>query len=861
VTVQWPLRGRARELDEIVAVLAAGRSVVLHGPAGVGKSRLAAEAAAAVGAEQRRPARRITGTAGAAVPLAAVSGLLGGSPAADALRGVTATLTDGLGVAVLHVDDAHHLDDASATVLHQVLERGDVAVVATRRTGQTLRPPVAALLASPALTSVGLDVLARDDVVELLEAVLGGPVEGGTAHRLADVCQGNPLYLREMVEGSLAAGTLQQAAGLWRLTGTTEATPLLDDLVASRLAPLDAASREVLELVALAEPVALDLLTVVSEAHRVEALERAALLVVRDDGDGLRVSTVHPLHAERLLATLPATTRRRLSRTLAAATGSPSPASVGDELQAVVWHLDGGVPLPHDRLIEAARAAFDVGDTETAARLAVAAFEVGAGTDAALLASWCLAEIGYQDEGTDVVERAIAAATDDRELAFLRMRNAEGVWWHAQRPDQAEATLAAAADASPVGAAFAAAQRSVFAALSGRPDDVVRHSAGLDRHADPWVDSTANLALGLADVLSGRVEAGAERATDAFARVQAATRSSMNGDPGVHVVVRTYCLVLAGAIAEADELAQLVYDVAITRPGRQARAWGAMLRAEVALARGRPLDAQRWFVEAEVGWADGQLPGPARWCAIGCALAAALTGRSDDVDATLARADGYDGTGFGIWDPRRDRAQLWAAHLQGDGSVPARAAVSVEQARALGTHQAALEQAHDLWRLGFGAEAAALIGRPLEGARNAALRTVVEASAGDDVEAVAAAADDLEAMGCLLDAAEAMAHVARAHRRAGRSRPAERAAARSGALAGRCPGAATPALAERRSATGVSARELQVARLAASGMTNRAIARHLVVSERTVENHLYRVFTKLGIGARDELAAALPPEP
>ena len=268
------------------------------------------------------------------------------------------------------------------------------------------------------------------------------------------------------------------------------------------------------------------------------------------------------------------------------------------------------------------------------------------------------------------------------------------------------------------------------------------------------------------------MEAGAERATDAFARVEAATRSSMNGDPGVHVVVRTYCLVLAGAIAEADELAQLVYDVAITRPGRQAAGVGGD-----AAGRGRPgpgSTARRpALVRRGRGGVGGrQLPGPARWCAIGCALAAALTGRSAEVEATLARADGYDGAGFGIWDPRRDRAQLWSAHLQGDGSVPARAAESVERARAVGTHQAALEQAHDLWRLGFGAEAAALVGGPpLEGARNAALRTVVEASAGDDVDAVAAAADDLEAMGCLLDAAEAMAHVARVHRRAGRSRP------------------------------------------------------------------------------------------
>jgi DNA-binding CsgD family transcriptional regulator len=42
-------------------------------------------------------------------------------------------------------------------------------------------------------------------------------------------------------------------------------------------------------------------------------------------------------------------------------------------------------------------------------------------------------------------------------------------------------------------------------------------------------------------------------------------------------------------------------------------------------------------------------------------------------------------------------------------------------------------------------------------------------------------------------------------------------------------------------------------------LSNRQIARRAVVSERTVENHLYRAFIKLGISSRDELAAAIAP--
>jgi len=51
--------------------------------------------------------------------------------------------------------------------------------------------------------------------------------------------------------------------------------------------------------------------------------------------------------------------------------------------------------------------------------------------------------------------------------------------------------------------------------------------------------------------------------------------------------------------------------------------------------------------------------------------------------------------------------------------------------------------------------------------------------------------------------------------------------------------------------------ELQIARLAAEGLNNREIGQQLYLSHRTVRNHLYRIFPKLGITSRAELAAAV----
>jgi DNA-binding CsgD family transcriptional regulator len=55
----------------------------------------------------------------------------------------------------------------------------------------------------------------------------------------------------------------------------------------------------------------------------------------------------------------------------------------------------------------------------------------------------------------------------------------------------------------------------------------------------------------------------------------------------------------------------------------------------------------------------------------------------------------------------------------------------------------------------------------------------------------------------------------------------------------------------------LTAQELQIAQLAADGLSNREIGQQLFLSHRTVSTHLYRVFPKLGITSRADLATAL----
>src|SRR5205823_12659314 len=111
-----------------------------------------------------------------------------------------------------------------------------------------------------------------------------------------------------------------------------------------------------------------------------------------------------------------------------------------------------------------------------------------------------------------------------------------------------------------------------------------------------------------------------------------------------------------------------------------------------------------------------------------------------------------------------------------------------------------------------------------------------------------------------LFAAEARAREGRMAAEQGLQRRAAEARQRSARLQDLCEGAHTPALS--RVTVALSAREREVALLTASGLTSRQVAERLYISVRTVENHLHRVYTKLGVTNRDALGAALgPPAP
>ena len=164
--------------------------------------------------------------------------------------------------------------------------------------------------------------------------------------------------------------------------------------------------------------------------------------------------------------------------------------------------------------------------------------------------------------------------------------------------------------------------------------------------------------------------------------------------------------------------------------------------------------------------------------------------------------------------------------------------------------------AHDLVRIGRHRHALDVLERVETGGPvTEARRALAQAAAAGDGRALATVAERFEAFGAAGWAAEARALAALAS--AGSQATALARAARDEAQ--RC-GLATPPLRRlledrpSQPVDALTAREAEVAALAASGMSNRAIADQLVVSLRTVENHLHRAFAKLGVTTRSDLA-------
>jgi DNA-binding CsgD family transcriptional regulator len=874
VGAEWPFVGRADELRQLRRWLTTGerQSVVLAGAPGVGKTRLALECLHAAEDAGFATARVHATRAAAAIPFGALAPLL---PAfhheeagavddrADLLRRSAAALVERTGGRrlVLFIDDAHLLDDASATLIHQLAVTGAASLLVTVRTGEATADPIVSLWKDGLAERFEVEGLDADAIEEVLASALGGRVDRAAVAHLAVRCQGNVLFLRELVIGALHDGTLRDDSGIWRLAGRLSPSDRLVELVESRLSGLSTAERDLLEVVSLGEPLGAAELLTLGDPGLAEVLERKGILRSQTDDRRLSVRLAHPLYGDVLRSRIPALRVRDIARSLAESVEACGQRRREDTLRVATWRLDGGGARPEVMLAAATTARWRY-DFPLAERLARAALDAGAGFDAAVLAAQLASLQGRGDEAEAELAALADQAADDAQRGLVAITRLDNRMIYAgtieeglRLVEQTEITLSDPGWRDEV----TARRGALLLATSGPRTSAETLEPLLERaegRALVWACMPGAHSLGRL----GRIEAALAAAARGRA-VQLTLTRPMDWYPWTHLFYRGEALGHAGRLKEAEALATAQYHEAVRDRSVEGQALFTGLLAKVLIDRGRVRTAVDRGREAVALYRQLGRPQFEQVFLVYVAHGLALAGQADAAAHALATHDAmalpptyFMGVDLGL-------ARAWTAVAGGDLPQARRLfEAAATSGLDIGDLVGAAAALHGLARLGRARDVVTRltdVAADIEGDLAQARAAHALALAPMDAADLTAVSERFEAMGAVLLAAEAAADAAVAWRRADASRDAAAAERRVATLVAQCEGATTPALGAVEPRSRLTAAERETALLAAAGRSNRDIADELCVSVRTIENRLMHVYEKLGITGRAELAAAL----
>jgi DNA-binding CsgD family transcriptional regulator len=467
----------------------------------------------------------------------------------------------------------------------------------------------------------------------------------------------------------------------------------------------------------------------------------------------------------------------------------------------------------------------------------------------ALDAGLALLGIGRQVDAAGAFRRGLHELDDAADPLLGRLTAAyestRYLWPVPDEPESPEPVREAGLNPAPDDRAVLA-QAALEAALRGDPRQQVIDLAA--RALDQGVllrDETADgLAYYLAcEALTIAEELGMAEVALSAAVQEGLDRGSVPGTATAHFF-RSTAFLRRGAVREAAADAQRALD-AESHGWRFASAAARVVRAEALIAFGSNAGARRCLVAAEAAMGDSV------FAHIAVAAARAhLAGVRGKPDEALA----------GFVDCGR---LLEQAHATNPAVLPWRSGAARALA-ALGDR----EEARAMLRLEL--ERAEAFGAP--GVIGRGLRALGAIEGGKlGLEALEAAVKHLEKSQAALERARALVDFGAALRRSGQRRAAREPLLRGMELARRfgAEALARRAMAETKAAgarprrtalkgrNALTAREEQVATLAAEGRSNREIANELVITRKTVEWHLKHVFRKLGLTSRSELGEAL----
>jgi DNA-binding CsgD family transcriptional regulator len=865
VRLSWPLIGRTDEMRRIEAAVSgpALSGILICGDAGVGKSRIAREALSAA-ASQGHETRWTAGSSSArAIPLGAFTAWApsGGADPVQLLRGVIDSLTAAPSAAkvVVGVDDVHLLDDLSTFVVHQIVQRSGAKVVLSIRDGVPIPAAIQELWTAGHFDRLDLEALAPDKTTALLVAALQGPVDPDAAERLWKLTRGNVLYLQNIVEQEVADGRIVQENGCWRWIGDPIMPPGLVELIESRIGDLPAPVSEVIDVLAVGEPVDLAALKRVTDTDAIEEAETRGLIALEPAGGGVEVRMAHPIYGQVRRRRAPHSRLRRLRGVIATELAASSDR---DDIRVVVRRatlsLDSDLTPDADLLVRAAGGAVWLGDLSLADRLAEAAIHAGAGPEPTLVRAHALSWLGRGEDAEAVLAdiRTSQWTDEDRaRFAFLRSSN---MLWALADPLRAKELIDEASRTTPSHArTYIDAFRAIYWFAMDQPQAAIQASESLALEDIPVVG--AEIAWALA-----QMSADAGRVTEALAVADAgyavATRSLDAPHMRFNIAdAEVSALLLSGQTSDALDVAERTREQAAQLPGA-AQLLGAAVAGRAALGAGDLHGACLLLEQAVDGLSVSYPVGWGYRYRIPHATALAMRGLIHEAAAALVALDKMRRQ-FRILDHEQSLARAWLA--AGQGAVSEAISISLSAAeRSRGTGRFATEVVCLQTATQFGDRSGAQRLKELEsiveGPRAGIAARFCAALRDGDASELSTLSGEFEQIGDLVAAIDAAAHAAVTYRRQDKRGSALGCSTRAAALAERC-GATTPALRQASEPLPLTDREAEIVMLIGEGLTNRAVAERLTLSVRTIESHIYRAMMKTGTTSREELAALLSP--
>ena len=892
-------------LDRLLSDVRAGesRALIVHGDPGVGKTALLdylaqqpsdcrVLRAVAIESEMELAFAGLHQMCG---PIMEHSELLPG-PQRDALR-ITFGISEGpapdrflLGLAVLSllsevaekrpliclVDDHQWLDRASAQVL---------AFVARRLGTESIGLVFATRVRSPELAGLQHLLIAGlpdRDARALLDSVLPGPVDSRVRDRIVAETRGNPLALLELTRGM----TGEELAGGFGLPPTSPLTGTIEDSFRRRIEAMPEDTRRLLVLAA-ADPVGDPVL-----------LWQAAKLLGLDPGAagpttgadlidfGARVSFRHPLVRSAVYWSASAPERQQSHRAIAEVTDK----QLDPDRRA--WHqsqaargLDEGIAS--DLEVSASRAQARGGLAAAAAfleRSAMLTPDPGRRAGRALGAAQAKVQAGSFAAALGLLAMAEAGPLDELQHARLDLSRAQLAFATNRGSDAPSLLLKAAKRLEPVDAGLARATyrdafvAALFAGRSASNDADLSAVARAAGTAPPPVQppGTADLVLdGMAATVNQGFAAGAPLILEALPSFG----EDLPGDQQMRWSALAYMAAMhvrdyESGVRISDRYVKLARDMGALSElplALSARAFLMLFAGELASAT--------TLVEEIQAAVDATRSNLAPYSAIAVAAWRGMDANADSLIAVTVRDTSFRGEGLAVAAADWAKAVLSNAigHYSQGFTAARRATESgelafsnwalvelIEAAARSGMSEAGVEAHRRLaevtrpsgtdWALGVEARSHALVSHDasadelyresIERLDRAGVHAELarahllygewlrrERRQADAKEQLRMALDRLEAMGM-----EGFAQRARRELRATGETARKRRVETRGQL---------------------TAQEAQVARLACEGLSNPEIGTRLFISSRTVQYHLSKVFTKLDVTSRSQLARVL----